>query len=413
MSNNLPANPNNDTPKPVKKGQYSLLDAWRGIASLAVVFYHWAGLAESRIPELKNDPLYIASHFGSLGVQIFFVISGYCIVASAAGNIRKEGKISTYLWDRVLRVYPTYWAAFALMIAFTLVASWMAARGLMQGNLFSETNILDAAPLALFANLTLTMLLFKQPQFLSVAWTLCYEIAFYAIVGVALAIAQRSPRMEQRTPLMMTLLHGLTAVLLIALIIAPGSIPFPWGLWPQFGLGILVYDVLSRPGERSPRFWMATIFLLLAIFILTRDIYLLAAFAPSRLTFATTGIFAVFLLLVYRYDSRWNSLLLIRLLRCVGLYSYSLYLTHMLTIRVVNQGWRLLHIPLALHYLVFVAAVAASLGAAYIFYRLFEKPIAERKKKPVIQGTASTAVPPAVASPITSSMMPGGTEGAP
>jgi peptidoglycan/LPS O-acetylase OafA/YrhL len=394
----------------VKKGQYRLLDAWRGIASLAVVFYHWAGLAEFRMPELKNDPLYSLSHFGSLGVQIFFVISGYCIVASAAGNLRKEEGIPAYLWARVRRVYPTYWAAFALMVAFMLTASWMAAHGLMQGNIFSETNILAKGPLAVFSNLTLTMLFFKQPQFLSVAWTLCYEVAFYAIVGVALAIALRLPRPEMRAPLMMSLLHGLTAVLLTALIIAPDVMPFPLGLWPQFGLGVLVYDMLSRPGERAPRLWAAAIFLLLTVFVLTRDTYLPDAFAPSRLTFATTGIFAGFLLLAYRYDSRWSELRFVRLLGVVGLYSYSLYLTHMLTIRVVNQGVKLLHIPATLHYLVFAAAVAASLGAAYLFYRLFEKPIAERKKTPAAQGNSPVTVPAAIASPIPSAMMPGGTE---
>ena len=51
--------------------------------------------------------------YGDLGVDIFFVLSGFVMVAIAGRGV---GPLN-FLWRRFVRIYPTYWLATAIMIA--------------------------------------------------------------------------------------------------------------------------------------------------------------------------------------------------------------------------------------------------------------------------------------------------------
>ena len=61
-----------------------LLDMARGIAALLVFLFHVRGGLEASMPVLAD-----IVRFGSLGVPLFFVISGYVISASAEATLRK------------------------------------------------------------------------------------------------------------------------------------------------------------------------------------------------------------------------------------------------------------------------------------------------------------------------------------
>ena len=56
-----------------------------------------------------------------LGVPIFFVISGYCIAASADSSRRKGDSPWTFLKRRFWRIYPPYWASLVGLIALVAV----------------------------------------------------------------------------------------------------------------------------------------------------------------------------------------------------------------------------------------------------------------------------------------------------
>src|SRR5436305_8136800 len=83
--------------------RFDMIDAWRGLAALAVVVHHVTG------------KIFI----GGPAVILFFVISGYCITASAESCLRKGRGFSHFMWRRVRRIYPPY----LLSIAF-----WAATR---------------------------------------------------------------------------------------------------------------------------------------------------------------------------------------------------------------------------------------------------------------------------------------------
>lgn len=80
------------------------LDVLKGIAIIAVVLYHFAG---SVLP------------YGYLGVEIFFVISGYLLMKSMLGSL-ESGQFSFFkqVSNRVLRLYPSMLAMFVLCFIF-------------------------------------------------------------------------------------------------------------------------------------------------------------------------------------------------------------------------------------------------------------------------------------------------------
>jgi len=71
--------------------RYDLIDGWRGLAALALCIHH-------------VTTVWIGGH----AVMVFFVISGYCIAASADACQRKGWAFREFMWQRVQRIYPPY-----------------------------------------------------------------------------------------------------------------------------------------------------------------------------------------------------------------------------------------------------------------------------------------------------------------
>jgi peptidoglycan/LPS O-acetylase OafA/YrhL len=150
------------------------LDLLRFIAASLVVFYHfgylsWAGPfardlfgAVPQFPELR-----LAAFPGWVGVEVFFVISGFVIAYSTAGAGPRQ-----FLVGRILRLAPALWVA-APITALVLIAAGQ--------------QISAVAPM-----LARSVVLFPQgPWVDGVYWTLCLEVVFYAGVFMLLAIDRR------------------------------------------------------------------------------------------------------------------------------------------------------------------------------------------------------------------------------
>jgi peptidoglycan/LPS O-acetylase OafA/YrhL len=145
------------------------LQAGRALAALAVVAFHLSGaFGDSRYGDYPVSQT-LARH-GSLGVDFFFVLSGFIILAAHAKDIGRPDRWRRYIWRRFARVYPIYWiyvGGFCVLLALGVgyfmrpdrdVAAWFSAFSLI--HLSS-----DAPPL-------------------HVAWTLFHEIAFYAFFSL-------------------------------------------------------------------------------------------------------------------------------------------------------------------------------------------------------------------------------------
>lgn len=355
---------------------YLLLDAWRGLAILVVVGFHATKGVLNRFPALETHPFYAAGLWGWLGVQLFFVISGYCIVGAAFSALRRSAfPVREFALARLRRIYPPCWFALFGAALFSLAAAKMAAHGYLHPDAFTQVGVFRHSAMFYFSNLTLTQILVHQSILLDVTWSLCYEVAFYFIV--ALLLLPLSWAKSGRNVL--NTLHGLTGACLLLLLLAPSRSFYPLDLWPQFGLGVVVYDWLSHPRQRAPKLWAIAIGIQTLLLAALDTGTLGAMQQPARPACLVSLAFAALLLVLYRCDVRLNRSPPIQWLSAVGLFSYSLYLTHTLTLRAVNQVSGFLH--LTDPRIVFPLGILITLIVARLFFQFFERPFIHARKR--------------------------------
>lgn len=151
-------------------GRVETLDLLRLFAVIAVALFHFGfhgptGLAETyvAVPQWSGF-----ARYGYLGVQLFFVISGFVIAYSAEGRTASQFVIA-----RISRLYPAFVVCMTLTFLVTL---------LFGAAYFEET------PRQWLANLMVAAPTWHQPYVDSVYWTLILEMIFYAWIGVLIAI---------------------------------------------------------------------------------------------------------------------------------------------------------------------------------------------------------------------------------
>ena len=129
---------------PIAKGSRLIgLDGLRGLAILGVFFFHASVVALFDLG-IKNPVIYVAAQAGWIGVDLFFVLSGYLITCIL---LETKDAPNFYRWfwaRRALRIIPAYFAL--LLFVFAL---WQP---LASPALFAfETDYAEIPTLAYFA----------------------------------------------------------------------------------------------------------------------------------------------------------------------------------------------------------------------------------------------------------------------
>ena len=96
------------------------LDLFRFIAAFGVVLYHYVAWFSSDYPQgsIVIDNVAELTQFGFLGVPLFFMISGFVILASAMHRTNTE-----FVASRIARLYPVYWLCVSITGLFILMGA--------------------------------------------------------------------------------------------------------------------------------------------------------------------------------------------------------------------------------------------------------------------------------------------------
>ncbi|MEH6646522.1 acyltransferase family protein [Sulfitobacter sp.] len=148
----------------------------RGVAATLVAGYH---LQQAALAEGKNPGLFQVFAGGEIGVDIFFVLSGFIIffVASSRPNLTRGAFISARFW----RIFPPYWSILTLYVLAAL------ALALVLGD---QSKLPDAQ------SLLVSYLLLPFPDHvIIIAWTLSLELLFYAVFALTFFSAGGAKRL--------------------------------------------------------------------------------------------------------------------------------------------------------------------------------------------------------------------------
>ena len=157
-----------------------VLDGLRGFAVLLVVLFHVWQISWFDISRLtgRQVNLWWLPKVGFIGVEMFFVLSGFCIAYPFAFAAGKSMGWKEFYRRRALKILPSYW----LVI---LVAGVFFADGPTQGKPLFEW----------LTHLTLTQNWFFESYYslLGPAWSLGVEVQFYALFPLILIPLRRWP----------------------------------------------------------------------------------------------------------------------------------------------------------------------------------------------------------------------------
>ncbi|MFC8924237.1 acyltransferase family protein [Cellulosimicrobium sp. NPDC057127] len=343
---------------PRTSSRLAALDGLRFAAAAAVLLYHFVAVNHhawgQRTGEAMPGVQQVAA-FGSFGVQLFFVISGFVILLTAWGR-----DVRAFAASRAGRLLPAYWASVLL----TLVLLVLVIPGRR------EVDVPQAV-----LNLTMVQRAFGVEDVEAVYWTLWSELRFYVLVGVLVAVGLTRGRVLAFVTLWPVLGAVATQTgsdLLATVLVAADA--------PLFAGGMVLFLLSREP--RSPVLWLALgLNMALAAAHSGRiqavrienstDLALGPATYWTAVVVCFSLVAAATLTPLARVPWAW--------LTTLGALTYPLYLVHSSWGRWVIES---VH-PYLPGWATLAVATAVCLGLALALHRLVERPLGPRLRRAV------------------------------
>jgi peptidoglycan/LPS O-acetylase OafA/YrhL len=322
-----------------KLGYFSSLDLLRGLASVAVIFFHFTHGNKGYLS--PDNFLYVIGRYGFLGVDVFFVISGFVIPYAMYRGRYKLASFGRFMVKRVVRIEPPY----LISIVMVLVLNYLST---FSPNYGGEPFNLDFTRLALHVGYFNAFS--DYPWYNDVYWTLAIEFQYYIVVALIFPLLLHPKKYIS--------IITLTVFAILGAFITDHSFIFNYGL--LFIVGILMFQFqvgYLKKGE----FGLLLLIVLIMIFAKFDKRYLIAALLPY------------FFIMYFDFGNSFS--------RFLGNISYSLYLVHIpIGGRVINLTKQLTEDEFTRSIFVFVA-MAVSIFASWVFFKLIEKPTMLLSKK--------------------------------
>jgi peptidoglycan/LPS O-acetylase OafA/YrhL len=372
--------------------RFPLFDSLRAIAVLLVLAYH---VLDTVLPTAGDAAIRPYAAHMSVGVSIFFVISGFLLYrpfVAARVHGRRWIPLRVYAWRRFLRIVPGYW------VALTVIALWLGLPGVLSGSgivryyLFGQIYERDA----LFGGL---------PQ----AWSLCVEVGFYIVLPLYVFAMRRVPGRDRRARLRFEwiavlglLAAGVAYNAIVLSQVDSGTYTPLLRALPTFtdhfaaGMALAVASVATegrraplpfRPLDRFPALaWAAA---LIAFWVVSTQIGLSEAGAGGISDGQLLGrralyvVIAVCVVLPAIFGDQTRGLvrrvLANRGLLYIGLVSYGVFLYHVAVLQQVDR-WELELLATVHPYLKILDVLFLSLILASLSYYVVERPALRLKR---------------------------------
>ena len=356
------------------KTRLESVDILRGIAAIGVFLFHVcvsAGFDKRTLPpfELLGRSFHSIPNLfslGSSGVNLFFVVSGFCLALQRVGKPQRTfsgGELRSYWQNRLARVVPAYWLTVLLAAALAMVS----------GRVDRESVGSDVLLHMLFLHGC------NPRTFLGIhggLWSMATEVQFYLVFPLLLVVWDRlGTRWFAISTALVTLAFRIAAAALPVTDPAAGvsssvllSYQLP-GRLSEFCLGIVVAE-LYRKRSNGTRAWPFGV----AVLALLPPTLWIRARGPQSLADLSLGLmYACILATVVLADqsrkSWWRSLG-----AAFGRSSYSFFLLHYLVLAALALGGPSLEMPWTRALFLAGVGLPISILAGVLFYNAIEVP---------------------------------------
>jgi len=319
------------------------LDLLRFVAALSVVLFHFTGFNGPGPWSHPSREIFPAmahlTRYGYLGVDLFFMISGFVILMSAWGRSPGEFVVS-----RLVRLMPAYWVGVLLGAA-----------------LYATAKLGNGAPGLIVPNLTMLQGGLGVENVDAVFWTLWVELHFYVLIAIlsAFGITYRNCLIFMTAWLFFGVFADEAGSKFLKIMLVP-----TWS--PYFIAGMALF-LIHRFGPTLLLWGYVLVGWLLALFWGAWRTE--AAFKGANENVVGVAVTLIFIVMILVATGRLNWLRW-RGLTVLGALTYPLYLTHsQIALPVLDNAY-----PGMNRWAALSLVTGASLLAAYAVYRLVERP---------------------------------------
>jgi peptidoglycan/LPS O-acetylase OafA/YrhL len=334
------------------------LNGLRAISILTVVLFHLIHFNTATVQEtLFRIPIFN----GRLGVNMFFVISGFLITYLLLKEENKFGVISLkdFYVRRTLRIFPAYY--------FLLSVYWLLQR----------SRLIYISPQEWLTSLTYTKYLTMNEYYTSHTWSLAVEETFYLFWPMAFMLGDK---IRKRVAFFLILIVPIVRVF-------ASRSTAPWlseqSLFTRIdaiamGCFFALYkdSILTWLGTRWNKAFYSSIIIIFALPWLsilaerTNFNLIFVAFGGLTGTIANLSIAFILMYSAFRPEGNWYKLLNTKLFDYIGALSYSIYLWQQLF--VCPRAWWFTHLPQNIVY-IFIASLFS--------YNIIERPFLKLKAR--------------------------------
>ena len=360
-------------------GRFLFLDGLRGVAAMMVVLFH---LHENLRPAVQTwfpPALSTLLLNGNLGVDVFFVLSGFVIAHSVSDGERSWRYLGRFGLRRSIRLDPPLWAT--ILIEIVLIRISLA--------LFPDLGTPLPNWSQVLANVTYTQGFLGMPDIVPVFWSLTYEVQFYIVLVCSLILLHKIPGSGRVVTVLFVAAFFYSLAIWLGVFLSPVRGLFI-DRWFQFALGIAAWAVFMRRISKA-RFAILCAITLCAVLAVSPATY--------RAYSTEIAVVSAALMALVGLTGRMETTLCGSVMQFLGRISYSLYLLH------APVGWRFISIVRrefgpqlgpTMGTLTFLGGVLLSVFSAWVLYVIVERPstkLARRIELPRAIGVARSLRP--------------------